>query len=440
MFKKLLISFVSIITIFFSTASMSADLRILKLWDQFENFGMSAAGPAFEKIIAECKNENEGVELARSVFGGGWPIRNAVELALTTGDAPDVFYTWPSGAGLTAYAKEGYLLDLTPYAKKYGWFDRLPDWAIERNAFEGKLYAYPWEQDLEYVYYNKSIFEEIGQKIPTNWEEILGWCDNARANGYTPIAYSDAGAGWQAANTITDIFAMVGGRELGLDILQNREKWNNPKMHEALDMFKEMVDRKCFTDGFLGIEYGEQLAEFYSGDATATWTGTWVLQSTVSSMDAADLDIFYMPAVKGNKQSSHFSEGSAFYISADTKHPDLAAQFVDYVTQPRWLQTWIDDGYCLVIQRDELDWSQFKAPPVVVKAMKEGIAFQDDMVDAFHTTVAPNVVQTLYSGMQGVLSGSTSNDEFLDSMDAASADASELGNVWNPGDWKANMN
>ena len=113
-----------------------------------------------------------------------------------------------------------------------------------------------------------------------------------------------------------------------------------------------MVDRKSFTDGFLGIEYGEQLAEFYSGDATATWTGTWVLQSSVSSMDAADLDIFYMPAVKGNKQSSHFSEGSAFYISADTKHPDLAAQFVDYVTQPRWLQTWIDDGYALVIQRD----------------------------------------------------------------------------------------
>ena len=93
-----------------------------------------------------------------------------------------------------------------------------------------------------------------------------------------------------------------------------------------------------------------------------------------------------------------------------------------------------------MIQRDELNWSEFKAPPVVVKAMREGIAFQDDMVDAFHTTVAPNVVQTLYSGMQGVLSGSTSNDEFLDSMDAASADASELGNVWNPGDWKANIN
>ena len=164
MVKKFVNVLISVFVISFSSSSMSADLRILKLWDQFENFGMSAAGPAFEKIIAEFKKDNEGVELARAVFGGGWPIRNAVELALTSGDAPDVFYTWPSGAGLTAYAKEGYLLDLTPYAKKYGWFDRLPDWAIERNVFEGKLYAYPWEQDLEYVYYNKRIFEEIGQE------------------------------------------------------------------------------------------------------------------------------------------------------------------------------------------------------------------------------------------------------------------------------------
>ena len=59
MIKKFFTTLMSIVIISFSTSSMSADLRILKLWDQFENFGMSAAGPAFEKIIAEFKKENE---------------------------------------------------------------------------------------------------------------------------------------------------------------------------------------------------------------------------------------------------------------------------------------------------------------------------------------------------------------------------------------------
>ena len=47
MIKKFFATLMSIVIISFSTSSMSADLRILKLWDQFENFGMSAAGPAF---------------------------------------------------------------------------------------------------------------------------------------------------------------------------------------------------------------------------------------------------------------------------------------------------------------------------------------------------------------------------------------------------------
>ena len=75
------------------------DKVILKVWDQWEYYGMSAAGPAIDKIHKTWEEENPNVVMSRSVFGGGWPVRNAVELALTSGDGPDVFYSWPSGAG-----------------------------------------------------------------------------------------------------------------------------------------------------------------------------------------------------------------------------------------------------------------------------------------------------------------------------------------------------
>ena len=80
-------------------------------------------------------------------------------------------------------AHAGYLTDLTPYADKYDWWSRLPKWAIERNTYKGKLYAYPWEQDLEYVYYNKNAFKELGIEVPKNFEEVLAWCDKASAAG-----------------------------------------------------------------------------------------------------------------------------------------------------------------------------------------------------------------------------------------------------------------
>ena len=59
---------------------------------------------------------------------------------------------------------------------------------------------------------------------------------------------------------------------------------------------------------------------------------------------------------------------------------------------------------------------------------------QDLNVDAFHTTVAPNVVRTLYQGVQGVLGGELSIEDFLNGMDEQMAAAAELGQVWDPGE------
>ncbi len=270
------------------------DRQLLTVWDQFEYYGMTAAGPAVEKIHAAFQKEHPCVVFSRSVFGGGFPIRNAVELALTSGEAPDVFYSWPSGAGLTTYANAGYLTDLTPYADKYKWRDRLPDWALERNTFKGKLYAYPWEQDLEFVYYNKALFAELGLEIPKSFDDVLAWCDKASAAGKIPIALGNQDL-WPAVNMWTDVTALVGGRQTGLALLQDRQEWNSAEPKDAFDHILKMVEHKCFSPGFNGTSYNDSLLQFYSGQATAVWTGTWVIQDVSQNMKD-NLDIFYMPA------------------------------------------------------------------------------------------------------------------------------------------------
>ena len=418
-----------------SGAAAQDDRAILKVWDQWEYYGMSAAGPAVDVIHKAWQEENPNVVMSRSVFGGGWPVRNAVELALTSGDAPDVFYSWPSGAGLTAYAREGYLLDLTPYADKYNWWDRLPQWAIERNMFQGKLYAYPWEQDLEYVYYNKRVFKELGLEPPTSFDEVLSWCKVANEGGYIPISFSNQPDGWQGANMFTDMVALTGGRQVGLDVLQGRKPWNSPELVEALERLMTMIEADCFSPGFNGIHFGDSLAQFYTGKATSVWTGTWVIHEAVASVPEEELDVFYMPQIHPQiPQATHMSEGSAYYIWAGTKNPDLAAAYIEYVTNPRWLKTWIEKGFAIPIQKDPIDWASFDVQEVIGKAFSLGQAMQDNNVDAFHTTVAPNVVRQLYQGLQGVFGGSLSIEDFLNAMDKESAVAAEKGQVWEPGE------
>lgn len=405
---------------------------IFEVWDQFEYYGMTASGPAVADILAAWQEKHPEVFLSRSVFGGGWPIRQAVELALTSGKAPDVFYSWPSGAGLTAYAREGFLADLTPYADKYGWWDRLPQWAIERNTFEGKLYAYPWEQDLEYVYYNTRIFKELGIEVPKTFDDVLNWCKVANDAGYIPIAFGNA-TQWPAANNFTDLVALTGGREVGLEVLRNKSKWNRPELVDALEHLLKMVDANCFTPGFNGVEYGEALASFYAGRASAVWTGTWVIQDVAANVPEDELDIFYFPQLYDKlPQATHMSEGSAFYIWAGSENKDLAADYINFMTSPEWLKTWIEKGYTIPIQKNPINWDEYQVKDVIKKAFSIGQGMQEHNVDAFHTTVAPNVVQWLYQGMQQVLAKEITITEFLDKMDTESEFAASQGQVWAP--------
>ena len=434
---KLVVVFLVLVTLSLGPVSAQDDDSqnvILEVWDQFEYYGQTAAGPALEIIHRAWEEAYPNVFLARSVFGGGFPIRNAVELALNSGRAPDVFYSWPSGAGLTAYAREGFLLDLSPYADQYGWWDRLPQWAIERNMYDGKLYAYPWEQDLEYVYYNTRIFSELGLEPPQTFEEILTWCEVASGAGYIPIALGNA-TQWPAANMFTDMVALVGGRQVGLEVLQSQSPWNRPELVEALELILQMVEADCFSPGFNGVEYGDSLGQFYTGRATAIWTGTWVVHDVITNTEPGELDVFYMPQLKDDvPQATHMSEGSAYYIWAGTENPDVAAAYIDFVTSPEWIDTWIEEGFTIPIQAEPIDWSRYELDPVIEKAFALGQGMQDLNVDAFHTTTAPNVVRQLYQGLQGVLSGSTSIGDFLDAMDAEAAFAMEQGQVWAPGE------
>ncbi|MEQ9690969.1 MAG: extracellular solute-binding protein [Bauldia litoralis] len=408
------------------------DRKILTVWDQFEYYGMTAAGPAIEEIHNAFQEEHPCVVFSRSVFGGGFPIRNAVELALTSGEAPDVFYSWPSGAGLTTYANAGYLADLTPYADKYDWWARLPDWAVERNSFDGKLYAYPWEQDLEYVYYNTALFEELGIDVPKSFEDVLAWCDTASEAGKIPIALGNQDL-WPAVNMWTDVTALVGGRQVGLDLLQDRQDWSSAEPKNALDKILQMVEHDCFSPGFNGTSYNDSLLQFYSEQATAIWTGTWVIHTVVENMPEDKLDIFYMPAFDDeHPQATHMSEGSAWYIWEGSEVKDLAAEYIEFVSNPKWLETWIGKGYTIPIQKAPIDFEKYGVSGLIAEAFATGQAMQDKNVDAFHTTAPPRVTFVMYNDIQGVLTGETSPEDFLSKLDEQMEEAKQAGEVWAP--------
>jgi ABC-type glycerol-3-phosphate transport system substrate-binding protein len=158
-----------------------------------------------------------------------------------------------------------------------------------------------------------------------------------------------------------------------------------------------------------------------------------VIQDVVHNMPEDQLDIFFMPPFDAkHPQATHMSEGSAWYIWSGSKVKDLAAEYIDFVSSPRWLEAWIKEGYTIPIQKEPIDFSKYGISGVVAKAFNTGMSMTDRNVDAFHTTAPPRVTFVMYNDIQGVLTGDTPIENFLKKLDQQMVVAKKNGEIWAP--------
>lgn len=94
-----------------------------------------------------------------------------VRTAMLAGAGPDLVMT-AGVAYAQQYVKDGYLLPLDKYAEMYGWNDRYLPVMIDLGTFDGHLYTLPKTYESMIIFYNKTMFEENGWKVPTNRNEL----------------------------------------------------------------------------------------------------------------------------------------------------------------------------------------------------------------------------------------------------------------------------
>lgn len=109
-------------------------------------------------------------------------------------DAPDVF--WLNFDWTWSHYHKGWFKDLTPYLErpnKYvegntAWQDMFVDGILDAvRAPDGRIYVIPADGVGVGIYYNKTIFAEVGVEPPTTWSEFLAIQEKIKDAGYIPF-------------------------------------------------------------------------------------------------------------------------------------------------------------------------------------------------------------------------------------------------------------
>ncbi|MEG2001397.1 MAG: ABC transporter substrate-binding protein [Evtepia sp.] len=99
------------------------------------------------------------------------------EARLEHDDLTDLVMTWPLDVGKQYWSKR--LLDLSalPFTGKY------VTSRLDGIAQGGKLYYLPGPSQIRGIVYNKTLFEELGLSVPTNFQEFVDLCHEIETYG-----------------------------------------------------------------------------------------------------------------------------------------------------------------------------------------------------------------------------------------------------------------
>jgi raffinose/stachyose/melibiose transport system substrate-binding protein len=287
-----------------------------------------------QKILDKFEAANPGIHIQlEEIPGPDYTAR--MNTALAAGEAPDIIELRP-GPELRAAAESDYVLDLTGKVD----ISSLTPAGLDAAQIDGKVYGMPVLGAYTVgLYYNRDIFDANGLKPPTTATELMKLCADLKAKGITPmIAPSQDGV------IPAFLYMLIASSALGPDGLEQvrkgERKLTDADLVKAAAFLKDLYP--CFQEGALGTAYVEGKALFALGKGAMMEGGSADYAGFTETNPKVNLGVVPWPPLEGGKGSTVTGMEGTFAVNAQSKHPDEATKFLQWMLTKEPAQMVVD--------------------------------------------------------------------------------------------------
>ncbi|MBN1439356.1 MAG: extracellular solute-binding protein [Anaerolineales bacterium] len=381
----------------------------------------------WRKLADEYTAAHPNVTIEITTPEGGGSHKTAVDNAMRAGDPPDIFLSW-GGSELTAYAKAGFLLDITGYLDADGgaWRETFGPGALGVFSFAGRNYGAPWEMGMAGIWYNKTLFARAGITAPpATWAEFLHAVDALAAAGITPIAVG-AGDRWPAALWWEYLATRLGGQAAFEAACSRTGSFADPPFLEAGELLRDLVTRSPFQEGFLDTAYEDVAALIGDGRAAMELMGEW--SPTAYNFASADkqglgdaLGWFPFPAVEGGRGDPDDVLGGGKGFMVGRNAPPEAVDFLKYLTRAESLARYAAAAFGSSLPPVRGGAAGLTYPLMVV--IQQAV-WKAGYVQLYYDSALPRTMESaINDGVWGIFAGTLSPEQAARGIeDAAEAD------------------
>ncbi len=257
-----------------------------------------------------------------------------IQLRLASSSPPDL----SESVVLGNLVKHNLLLPLDDYAKMYGWTSKVSKYALDEYRMgtdqiggHGSLYAVSSGFALTGLYYNKAVAKKLGiDGPPKTMAEMDEDLAKAKAAGMTglEVANQDGHAAFliQQVADAYDQPETVNNWIFGV----KGSTFNQPGVLKGAQKLIEWAKAGYINSNANSNALTQSVAEFSAGKTLFFNDGNWDAASLQKGL-GTDLGFAAFPAATAGGPVNAMVGGTAGYqISAKSKHPDVAAAFLDY--------------------------------------------------------------------------------------------------------------
>lgn len=183
------------------------------------------------------------------------------------------------------------------------------------------------------IYVNKKLFDQVGAKIPENYEEFLEAGELLKENDILPLGI------WLKETwpplQLFDMFALAESDDgiAGLDAAGTAKASDDAYVHAA-EKIQEISQKGIISKDAFSTDYDSVVADFKSGKVAMMVCGNWMAQEFGDSMDDVTMILPYQLAdaseAESVKEAGVMSGGGfagGFAVAENSKHKDIAAEY-----------------------------------------------------------------------------------------------------------------
>lgn len=319
----------------------------------------AADGPFLLEVIDEFEKLHPNVKIEPIAVAMNDLYTQLLTMA-TAGDLPDVFTM--QDAYMAKAVEMGMVTDLTDLLGEE-WLAGTMPVAVEGCKVDDTLVFMPWQNNTLAMIYRKDLFEEKNLEIPETWDEFIevakALTEDTDGDGKIDrYGATFCGTRNDSAESRFQTLAMTFGGWLVKE--ENGEmitQVDSPEFKEAMQFFIDAaVNEGIMPDGFVETGYSEAYT-MCAADQACMFFGA---SNVFGAMFKANPEMkdkwgsFPMPHAEGQEPITTFGT-LGMSISSTSEHPEMAAEFLKFLTNKENSIAWNEVTGRLPCQIEALD-------------------------------------------------------------------------------------